>query len=94
LKAGELLLFLNPVSTYGLTSPVGLDQGRFRVVSDDKGNRYALNGRGNLGLFAQVTAKTAPHGITFSKQAMAMLANQLVRPRSPHWKKPSKPLFR
>lgn len=74
LKAGELLLFLNPVSTYGLTSPVGLDQGRFRVLSDDKGNRYALNGRGNLGLFAQVAAKTEPHGITFSKQAMAMLA--------------------
>jgi hypothetical protein len=73
-KAGELLLFLNPVSAYGLTSPVGMDQGRFRVLRDAKGNRYALNGRGNHGLFAQVAEKAGAGGITFTTKARAMLS--------------------
>jgi hypothetical protein len=73
-KAGELLLFLNPVSSYGLTSPVGLEQGRFRILRDAKGNRYVLNGRGNLGLFDQVTDKATSRGVTFSKQVREMLS--------------------
>jgi hypothetical protein len=78
-KAGELLLFLNPVSPYGLTSPVGLEQGRFRVLHDAKGNRYALNGRDNFGLFAQVADKAVTHGATFTKQAREMLAKPAGR---------------
>ncbi|HKV61422.1 MAG TPA: hypothetical protein VJO16_05880 [Candidatus Acidoferrum sp.] len=72
--AGELLLFLNPVSPYGLTSPVGLEQGRFRILRDAKGNRYALNGRGNLGLFNQVESKAGSRGLIFSKSVKEMLA--------------------
>jgi len=73
--AGEVLLFLNPVSQYGLTNTVGLEQGRFRVVPDGKGNRYVINGRGNMGLFSQVPAKATARGIAFSPQVRAMLAN-------------------
>ncbi len=47
-KSQELLLFLNPTSVYGLTSPVGMEQGHFRVLHDKQGNRYAMNGRGNV----------------------------------------------
>ena len=54
-QSGELLLFLNPVSSYGLTSPVGLEQGRFRILRDSKGGQYVVNGRGNLGLFNEFT---------------------------------------
>ena len=72
---GEVVLFLNPVSTYGLTSTVGMEQGRFRVLPDGKGNRYVINGRDNLGLFNQVPAKAAARGIAFSPQVRAMLAN-------------------
>jgi hypothetical protein len=71
--AGEVLLFLNPVSPYGLTSPVGLEQGRFRILRDAKGNRYALNGRGNLGLFNQVESKATSRGLIFSKSVKEML---------------------
>jgi hypothetical protein len=74
-SAGEVLLFLNPVSQYGLTSTVGLEQGRFRVLPDGKGNRYVVNGRGNLGLFNQVPAKAAARGVAFSKPVQEMLAN-------------------
>jgi len=52
LKGQELLLFLNPVSQYGLTSPVGLEQGRFRITRDKSGKAFAANGRDNSGLFA------------------------------------------
>ncbi len=73
-KAGELLLFLNPVSAYGLTSPVGLDQGRFRVVRDAKGKAFAVNGRENFGLFNQVMSKASDRGVTFSQKVQFMLA--------------------
>jgi hypothetical protein len=76
---GEVLLFLNPVSQYGLTSPVGLEQGRFRVLHDGKGNRYVLNGRNNIGLFSQVAAKAANRGITLSSRAIAMLSKSSGR---------------
>jgi hypothetical protein len=73
-KAGEVLLFLNPVSTYGLTSPVGLEQGRFRVLRDAKGNSYVLNGRGNVGLFDQVAAKATTRGVGLSSRVREMLS--------------------
>jgi hypothetical protein len=77
--AGEVLLFLNPVSQYGLTSTVGLEQGHFRVLPDGKGNRYVVNGRANLGLFNQVPAKAAARGVAFSKPVQEMLANSQGR---------------
>lgn len=73
-KSGELLLFLNPVSPYGLTSPVGLDQGRFRILRDSKGKAVAINGRANLGLFNRVLGKASSRGLSFSRQAQAMMA--------------------
>jgi hypothetical protein len=73
-KAGELLLFLNPVSAYGLTSPVGLEQGRFQVVRDAKGNAVAVNGRANFGLFHQVVSTASSRGVSFSRKAAVMMA--------------------
>jgi hypothetical protein len=46
----EVLLFLNRPTSLGLTSPVGLDQGRFRVVKNRRGESVALNGNGNSNL--------------------------------------------
>ena len=73
--AGEVVFFLNPVSRYGLTSPVGLEQGRFRVIRDQKGARYVVNGRGNIGLFSQVSEKAASRGIALSRPVRQMLAD-------------------
>jgi hypothetical protein len=74
-KSEELLLFLNPTSLYGLTSPAGMEQGHFRVLRDSHGNRCAVNGRGNVGLFNDVLTKSTTRGARFSPQARAMLAN-------------------
>jgi hypothetical protein len=59
-KLGEevLLLLIKP-SRYGLSSPAGLEQGRFRITLDARGNRLATNGAANLGLF-QNLAGTSP----------------------------------
>jgi len=74
-KADELLLFLNPSSRYGLTSPVGLDQGRFRIERDPQGNAFALNGRGNVGLFSNVETKARTRGTALSPRAQAMVSS-------------------
>jgi hypothetical protein len=43
----EVVLFLYGDSRRGLTSPVGLGQGKFVVFNDKKGKRQALNALGN-----------------------------------------------
>jgi hypothetical protein len=55
-KGDEVVLFMNPVNQYGLTSPVALEQGRFRVTREPDGTSRVTNGRGNAGLLRQ----TAP----------------------------------
>jgi len=73
-KSSELLLLLNPNSEYGLTSPVGLEQGRFRILRDPKGNAVAFNGRGNAGLFSQLESKAAEQGAKLSTKAKSLAA--------------------
>ena len=43
----ELVLFLHGVSDLGLTSPVGLGQGKFEVHVDKHGGKVAINATGN-----------------------------------------------
>ena len=65
----QLLLFLNPTSSAGFTSPVGMDQGRFRITRDKTGSLVASNGAGTLlrhGLSenaasAKLTSRAATH---------------------------------
>jgi hypothetical protein len=52
----EILLFLHGPSTEGLTSPVGFEQGRFRVERDTAGSRVVRNGMDNIGLFEGMDA--------------------------------------
>lgn len=78
--AGEIVLFLNQVSPYGLTSPVGQEQGRFRVLQDAAGKRFVVNGRGNKGLFGGVSMKAASRGIALSRPALEMLSAPGAKP--------------
>jgi hypothetical protein len=58
-RGDEVLLLLNRVNEYGLTSPAGLNQGRFEIRRDAAGKAYALNGHGNEGLFTGLTGAAA-----------------------------------
>ena len=73
-KGEELLLMLGPVSKYGLSSPVGLEQGRFRILRDGQGHVTAINGRGNVGLFQQSEARARARGIALSARQSALLS--------------------
>jgi hypothetical protein len=59
---GSYLLFLTPPSAIGLSAPVGLGQGAFRIT-EKEGLDLAVNGHDNLGLFRGMTgAAPAPPG--------------------------------
>ena len=59
----DVLLFLNADSRIGLTSPVGLSQGVFRVHRDSAGEWLAVNGLDNLNLIHQGAQKLHSMGI-------------------------------
>jgi hypothetical protein len=50
----EVVLMLRRPSQYGLTSPVGFEQGRFRVERGASNTRLLRNGMDNAGLFSGV----------------------------------------
>lgn len=50
-KGQDLLLLMIEPSRHGLSSPAGMDQGRFRIVRDASGREMAINGAGNARLF-------------------------------------------
>lgn len=51
----EVVLFLYGKSDLGLSSPVGMGQGRFAVVTDKKGRRMAVNQFANRNLLRDLT---------------------------------------
>jgi hypothetical protein len=70
----EVFLMLTGESAAGLSSPAGMEQGRFRVQLDAQGNRMLVNGQQNMGLFQNID-KAAPK---FSGQ-LAQATRQLVQ---------------
>jgi hypothetical protein len=79
-KGQELLLLLGPVSEYGLTSPVGLEQGRFLIMTDRKGNATAQNGRGNVGLFDAVAQRAQGSGLHLSPRMVTVVQQHRAGP--------------
>jgi hypothetical protein len=61
-KGQEYVLLMNAPSRYGLTSPVGMEQGKFRVVHDGAGRALAVNGRSNAFLMRGVDTELAKGG--------------------------------
>ncbi|MBX3703251.1 MAG: hypothetical protein KF822_05715 [Steroidobacteraceae bacterium] len=53
-KGQHLLLMLIAPSRHGLSSPAGLEQGRFLISRDAAGRELAVNGRANAGLLEGV----------------------------------------
>ena len=72
-KGRELLILFRPVSEYGLTSPVGLEQGRFLISTDRQGHVTAVNGRGNVGLFSSVAQRAQAGGLRFSPRMLTVI---------------------
>ncbi|PYV96744.1 MAG: hypothetical protein DMG89_16520 [Acidobacteria bacterium] len=79
-KGQELVLLMGPVSEFGLSSPVGLEQGRFRVSRDQKGQTVAVNGRGNFGLFKGVEKRAQVRGMKLSVRTVGIVHQQKAGP--------------
>jgi hypothetical protein len=62
----ELVLLLTQRSSLGLSVPVGLEQGRFRIVRQN-GKILAINGYGNAGLFSGMQTQLQAGRLVLSK---------------------------
>jgi hypothetical protein len=78
-KRQELMLFLRPPSRYGLTSPAGLQQGRFVIQRDSAGDVTVVNADNNIGLFTGLPKAAQRRGATLPAAALA-LANKAAGP--------------
>ena len=79
-KGQDVLLLLNPVTRYGLTSPAGLEQGRFRISRDPLGRDVAVNGRGNAGLFRNLAAQLKSRRVKVAPQLAALIDRDQTGP--------------
>ncbi len=74
--AGQrLLLFLPSPSSYGLSSPIGIEQGRFHIARQDGGDMIA-NEIGNSGLFKNVAAKASKAGRKLSPDQLRVASTR------------------
>ena len=79
-KGKEMVLFLRPVSEYGLTSPAGLNQGVFRVSRTASGQAIVANGFGNRGLFNSVQERAQTQGLRLSAHATSVMQHAGTKP--------------
>jgi hypothetical protein len=64
----RLLLFLPEPSRYGLSSPLGGEQGRFHIWRDQRGNELVENEFRNAGLFKDLAEAATRAGVSLSPQ--------------------------
>jgi hypothetical protein len=79
-KGQDLLLLMISPSRYGLSSPAGLDQGRFRIERDKSGREIAVNGTGNARLFEGLRAAVDKQGATLSPGQSSLIAKHRQGP--------------
>ena len=72
-KGQDLLLLMIAPSRYGLSSPAGLEQGRFRILLDSTGKAFAVNGHGNARLFDGIGTQMAKEGVILSPRSTTLL---------------------
>jgi hypothetical protein len=78
----HLLLILIKPSLYGLSSPAGMEQGRFRIESGGDGKLLATNGYGNVGVFRGLDSQLQSRRVQLSPEVQAMITKPAVGPIS------------
>lgn len=68
----RLLLFLPEPSRYGLSSPLGGEQGRFHIWRDQRGNELVENELRNAGLFKDLAGAAAQAGVSLSPEQLRL----------------------
>jgi hypothetical protein len=78
----HLLLILIKPSSYGLSSPAGMEQGRFRIESGGDGKLLATNGYGNAGVFRGLDSQLQSRRVRISPEVQVMITKPAVGPIS------------
>ena len=73
-KGQDLLLLMIAPSRYGLSSPAGMDQGRFRIQRDPSGREMAVNGTGNARLFDGLDPAADEAGVALTPKQAGLVA--------------------
>lgn len=76
----HILLMLIKPSPYGLTSPAGMEQGRFRIEPMGAGRLFATNGFGNAGLFRGLDSQLKSRSLRISPEIQNMIARPGATP--------------
>ena len=79
-KGQDMLLLMIAPSPYGLSSPAGMDQGRFRIERDRSGRETATNGTSNMRLFDGLRSVADKEGIALSSSQMSLVAKHRKGP--------------
>ncbi len=79
-KGQDVLLMMIAPSAYGLSSPAGMDQGRFRIQRDRKGREVAANGMGNARLLEGLQAEADKNGVTLTAKQAGLAARHREGP--------------
>lgn len=79
-KGQHLLLLVIKPSPYGLASPAGLEQGRFRIERGPDDRMTAVNGAGNHGLFNNVIPDLEARGAALSAPLAARVSQHTGGP--------------
>ncbi len=72
----RLILFLTAPSQYGLSSPVGIGQGRFHIAGDKRGVVTVANERGNAELFREVERSANKAGMRLTTNQLRILSTE------------------
>jgi hypothetical protein len=76
----HVLMILYKTSQFGLASPAGMEQGRFRVESASNGKLLATNGFGNGGLFRGLDSQLKTKGVQLEPEIQAMVSKPVTGP--------------
>jgi hypothetical protein len=72
----HLLLFLPSPSQYGLSSPIGIEQGRFHISQNSSGSSLVSNETGNIGLFNNVATAVSSAGRTLTQNQFKVVSTK------------------
>ena len=78
-KGEEVVLFLYGENTQGISAPVGLGQGRFKVFTDKQGRRVALNDFANKSLVTGMRPEARARLKSRGNSALAQRADAAPR---------------
>jgi hypothetical protein len=80
-RSGQhVLMILYKTSQFGLASPAGMEQGRFRVEPASNGKLVATNGFANAGLFRGLDSQLKTKGLRLDPEIQTMISRPTAGP--------------